>query len=407
MPENGPEAPAAPSSGLSPRLGEWQGWAQGEGGQVALAPHLLAATPQRPRGSLPGPPTLSGHHCCWPEPYVGSRHHRPPPRMLLGEGTALTPWVSPDRGPSQAPETRRHSHGATQPPSPPLRTTYPAGPLPQSTPRSPGRQRHARRERGRPQRPRAPRAPQAHVRLRGGKHLSGLAELLEDELSSAAPPSHRPAALAEAVEGGHPGPSCHSDIWDSHRRRKQPPQPPPWPGAGRARPEERLPVGRPGPLPHSALHLQPSSISQNTKYKKVADRMWLPTARAPGRGRQAGSRAAPAPPPHARPLLRPGNQFILFCLCSLNAQRPDRAGSQGSCSRCQESASVGVEAEQGRGLEPPQAPGQPPAGGRKSSGGLLSPRGPHRRRRCLQPRPLPTEAHLWGHRVAQGPQPCQ
>lgn len=108
-------------------------------------------------------------------------------------------------------------------------------------------------------------------------------------------------------------------------------------------------------------------ISQNTKYKKVADRMWLPTARAPGRGRQAGRRTAPAPPPHARPLLRPGNQFILFCLCSLNAQRPDRAGSQGSCSRCQESASVGVEAEQGRGLEPPQAPGRPPGRGRKTA----------------------------------------
>ena len=85
-------------------------------------------------------------------------------------------------------------------------------------------------------------------------------------------------------------------------------------------------------------------------------------------GRQAGSRAAPAPLHRARPLLRPGNQFILFCLCSLNAQRPDRAGSQGSCSRCQESGGWGWKLCRGGGACLPSR-GQPLAGGRKSHRG--------------------------------------
>lgn len=243
----GPEAPAAPSSGLSPRLREWQGRAQGEGGRVALAPHLMAATPQRPRGSLPGPPTLSGHHCCWPEPYVGSRHHWPPPRMLLGEGTALTPWVSPDRGPSQAPETPRHSHGATQPPSPTLRITYPAGPLPQSPPRSPGLQRHPRCEHGRHQRPRAPQAPQAHVRLWGGKHLSGLAELLKDELCR---PLEPPAGCAGRSWGRRaPGPPPVTQTYGIVIAGGSSPRSPHRPGAGRARPQGASLWAGPGPSP--------------------------------------------------------------------------------------------------------------------------------------------------------------
>lgn len=55
----------------------------------------------------------------------------------------------------------------------------------------------------------------------------------------------------------------------------------------------------------------------------------------------------------------------MFCLCSLNAQRPDRAGGQGSCSRCQQSLGWGWKQAGGH---PPQA-WPPLAGGRKRSRG--------------------------------------
>lgn len=85
-------------------------------------------------------------------------------------------------------------------------------------------------------------------------------------------------------------------------------------GPGQAR-RTASPRASQAPPPASALHLQSSSISQNTKYKKVADRMWLPTARAPGRGRQAGSRAARAPLHRVRRCS--GQETNLFCFVSV------------------------------------------------------------------------------------------
>lgn len=79
-----------------------------------------------------------------------------------------------------------------------------------------------------------------------------------------------------------------------------------------------------------------------------------------GEGRQAGSRAV-RPPSPVRPLLRPGNQFILFCLCSLNTQqRLDRAVGQGSCRHCQVSLKVGRKPSQRGGACLPEASGTAP-----------------------------------------------
>lgn len=67
------------------------------------------------------------------------------------------------------------------------------------------------------------------------------------------------------------------------------------------------------------------------------------------------------PPSPVRPLLRPGNQFILFCLCSLNTQqRLDRAVGQGSCRHCQESLKVGRKPSQRGGACLPSASGTAP-----------------------------------------------
>lgn len=67
------------------------------------------------------------------------------------------------------------------------------------------------------------------------------------------------------------------------------------------------------------------------------------------------------PPSPVRPLLRPGNQFILFCLCSLNTQqRLDRAVGQGSCRHCQESLKVGRKPSQRGGACLPEASGTAP-----------------------------------------------
>lgn len=131
--------------------------------------------------------------------------------------------------------------------------------------------------------------------------------------------------------------------------------------------------------------------------------MWLPTARAPGgEGRQAGSRAV-RPPLPVHPLLRPGNQFILFCLCSLNTQqRLDRAGGQGSCRHCQESLKVGRKPSQRGGACLPEASGTAPD---RQAG-----RAPEKRTRPCRPHTkakmrLPgSHSGLYsGHRSALGP----
>lgn len=142
----------------------------------------------------------------------------------------------------------------------------------------------------------------------------GLAWLLKAELCRPLEPL---AGCAGRSTGRHPGSLAvtQTNMWDSHHWRKQPPHP--WPASsrhsrglptrqaavardrpGRAPPGQQGPTGPAEALPPaSALRLQSSSISQNTKYKKVADRMWLPTARAPGRGRgdRQGARGV-APP---------------------------------------------------------------------------------------------------------------
>lgn len=52
--------------------------------------------------------------------------------------------------------------------------------------------------------------------------------------------------------------------------------------------------------------------------------MWLPTARAPGRGRQAGSRSAW--PPFAERARCSGQETNLFCFVSVLRTHRDRIG---------------------------------------------------------------------------------
>lgn len=120
-------------------------------------------------------------------------------------------------------------------------------------------------------------------------------------------------------------------------------------------------------------------------------------------GRQAGSCAVLAPLHRVRPLLRPGNQFILFCLCSLNAQRPDRAGSQGSYSRCQESGGWGWRRE-GEGARVFPGRGQPLTSSGKScrGTGTTVPAAPPNPRRCT-PGGSPQGSRHRGRSHAQRP----
>lgn len=83
------------------------------------------------------------------------------------------------------------------------------------------------------------------------------------------------------------------------------------------------PVGSQGPSQASVLHLQSPLISQNAEFKKVADRMWLPTAAAPRGGR---SGRAAAPPARTR---CSGQETNLFCFVSvLRTRRPSRPAAK-------------------------------------------------------------------------------
>lgn len=175
--------------------------------------------------------------------------------------------------------------------------------------------------------PKCPQAPQAHVLLRGGKHLSGLAELLKDELCRPLEPQ---AGCAGRSSGRRaPGPPPVTQTYGIVIARGSGPAAPtaaPGQAAGWAGRSASLWAG-PGPSPASALHLQPSSISQNTKYKKVADRMWLPTARAPGRG-ETGREPHRAGPPSPCAPAAPARKPIYFVLSLFSERTETRSGGQ-------------------------------------------------------------------------------
>lgn len=172
--------------------------------------------------------------------------------------------------------------------------------------------------------------------------------------------------------------------------------------AGRAGRSASLWAGR-GPSPASALHLQPSSISQNTKYKKVADRMWLPTARAPGRGETGREPHCAGPPSPCAPAA-PARKPIYFVLSLFSKRTEARSGGQP------------------RLLQPLPREREGGGGGRTGEGARASPgpgTAPDRQlwraavpaSRAPKPSPCSSkEAHTWaptGALGGVGPQPCR
>lgn len=250
----GPEAPASPSSGLRSRPREWAGQGPGEGrlGGTSTPPSGLHAAASMkvvsPRSTNPvRTPLLLARAL------RGVQTPLATPKDAAGRtDSALTPQVSPDCGPSQVPKKPRQATGHTGLRAP--RSTpgtqwghLPPGPwglFPKAQRTLLGLQRHPRRQGGRNRCPRAPDHPR-HTCCSGQGSICRPGELLKDEPPRAA----GRLCWQKLGKAGTRAPSCHLDIWDSHCQRKRPPQPPLRLQARPGGREERLPVGRPRPLP--------------------------------------------------------------------------------------------------------------------------------------------------------------
>lgn len=210
------------------------------------------ATPQ----VLPQEHALSGHHC-WrlAKARVESWHHRPPPRMLRGGGAA-----------------RHNATKCSQTVAPPRCQPPGHSPAVGEAPRS-SRPLVSQEDCSPPHL--SSLVPEAHPALhrRGDKCVcvgwggggAGAALLREESICQASlvPESRAlPPPRATAGCAGRSTAPCHSgDIWDSHRRRKQPPPRRLQHSPGQ---EERLPAGGPKPLPRP-LH----SIYNHHRFLKI------------------------------------------------------------------------------------------------------------------------------------------